>query len=224
MNRSVNILLLVVSFPAMFLLIYNMYQSGIPFVNFETAEIENQYLEYAYLAFAGLILLIAGRRAIHRWVGVGMLRKPERFYWSASIGVERKKQIRVFFIIEAIVALGFSAVCFAIDSRSWSLQLVYALIFAEQIVFILIANNWYRIGISDKALVVADREVNVLYFSGLRRVELHQQTVYFEYIEELQLFFPANAIDKSDFKGFRNALEDKLNRDKVFFSEKFKNY
>jgi hypothetical protein len=64
----------------------------------------------------------------------------------------------------------------------------------------------------------------VLYFSGLRRVEIHQQTVYFEYIEDLQLFFPVNAIDKKDFSSFRNALEDKLNRDKVFFSEKFKNY
>ncbi len=222
MNRSVNILLLVISFPAMFMTIYVGF--GLPIFRLETEALENQVMEYIFLGFAFLLLLIEVRRAVHRWVGVGMLRKPERFYWSAPIGAERKKQVRLFFIIEALVALGFALVCYKLTDKSWPLQVVYALIFAEQMIFLFVANNWYRIGISDKALVVADREVNVLYFSGLRRVEIHQQTVYFEYIEDLQLFFPVNAIDKKDFSSFRNALEDKLNRDKVFFSEKFKNY
>lgn len=222
MNRSVNILLLAISFPAMFLVLY--YGFGLPIFRLETETMEHQLMEYVFMGFASLIFIIAVRRAIHRWVGVGMMRKPERFYWSVPIGAERKKQVKLFFVLEAVIALGLAIACHVITPQAWPMKWVYFSIFVEQMIFIFVAGNWFRIGISDKALVVADREVNVLYFSGLRRVELHQQTVYFEYLEELQLFFPVNAVEKADFEAFRTALEEKVNKEKVFFSEKFKNY
>lgn len=222
MNRTVNILLLVISFPAMFFTIYVSFDLPLTFLNTTAAALP--YKETVFWVFAGLMLILAGRRSVSRWVGVGMLRKPERFDWSAPIGKERKRQVRMYLLIEAFVALGFMLTCYGLTKDSLPLQIAYGLLFVDQLVFFFIANSWYRIGITQKALVVADREVTVLYFSGLRRVELHQQTLYFEYIEDLQLFFPINCIPKQEFSNFRNALESKVNRDKVFFSEKFKNY
>lgn len=220
MNRSVNILLMVLSFPAIFYTIAESFE--MPFLGTSIDSFE--YKEAIYLVLAGLIFLLVARRSVSRWVGVNMLRKPQRFDWSAPIGKERKRQVRLYLVIESIVGLIFMLTCMALSPNSWPLQIVYGLLFLDQLVFFLIANSWYRIGIAPNALVVADREVSVLYYSGLRRVEIHQQTVFFEYIEDLQLSFPITAIAKEDFAAFRNALESKVNRDKVFFSEKFKAY
>jgi hypothetical protein len=220
MNRSVNILLLVLSFPAMFYTIFESFD--MPFLGTTIDSFE--YKDVIYLILAGLLFLLIARRSVARWVGVNMLRKPERFDWSAPIGNERKRQVRLYLVIESLVGLIFMITCFWLSPNSWPLQVVYGVLFLDQLVFFLVANSWYRIGITQKALVVADREVSVLYFSGLRRVEVQQQTIFFEYIEDLQLSFPITAVSKEDFKAFRDALETKLNRDKVFFSEKFKAY
>ncbi|MNE92148.1 hypothetical protein D3C80_1898440 [compost metagenome] len=109
-----------------------------------------------------------------------------------------------------------------LTKESWPIAAVYGLMVLDQLVFLAIAQSWFRVGITHKAVVVADREVRVLYFSGLRRVETHQQTLYFEYIEDLQLFFPINCIPEGKYDEFRTAMEERVNRDRVFFSEGFK--
>jgi hypothetical protein len=167
-------------------------------------------------------LLLIIRRSAQRWVGVGMTRKPERFVWCVEIGKERKRQVRLYLMIEGIVAAVFAYATYVLTPDAWPLTLVYSLMCLDQLLFLLVAPSWFRVGISHKAVVVADREIRVLYFSGLRRVESHQQTVYFEYIEDLQLFFPTNCIPEGSYAAFRDAMTTRVNRDKVFFSEKFK--
>ena len=76
----------------------------------------------------------------------------------------------------------------------------------------------YRVGLSSKALIVCDREVTVVYFTGLRKVSIHQQTVFFDYIKDLQLSFPLDCIQDESKEEFFDLLEDQLDRDKVFFS------
>ena len=71
--------------------------------------------------------------------------------------------------------------------------------------------------LSSKALIVADREVVLLYFKGLRKVTIHQQTVYFDYIKDLQLSFPTNCIEPKDQEAFFELLKAQFNPDKVYF-------
>lgn len=229
MNRSVNILLILFSFPAMFFSIivgfnlpipYQFKLSGDSFLG-DAGEVFPSTALIFYV-LAALLLMIIGRRSVHRWVGVGMTRKPERFDWVTEIGKERKKNVQLFLGMEAVVALSFAIGHAFVTPQSWPLVAVYVFMFVDQLLFMLIAKNWFRVGITQKALVTADREVNVLYFSGLRRVEVHQQTVYFEYIEDLQLFFQVNAIPTEKWTEFKDQLEAHLDRDKVYFSEKFK--
>jgi len=106
--------------------------------------------------------------------------------------------------------------------EAWPIAVVYGIMFLDQFTFLAIAQRWFRVGITHKAVVVADREVRLLFFSGLRRVETHQQTVYFEYIEDLQLSFPINCIPEGKYGEFKTVLEERVNRDRVFFSEGFK--
>lgn len=151
-----------------------------------------------------------------------MSRKPERFVWSVPVGKERQKQVRMYLWIEMIVAAAFMLTTIGLTFEAWPLAMVYGLMFLDQLIFLLIAPKWFRVGITHQAVLISDRELRVLYFSGLRRVEKHQQTIYFEYLEDLQLFFPENCMESKDYPGFREALEAKVNRDKVFFSESFK--
>jgi len=220
MNRSINILLLVISFPAMAFAILVSFDIPLDFLKYSAGQLP--YRDKIFLVFATLLLLLIARRSVSRWTGVSMTRKPERFLWCANIGKERKKQVRLYLIMEAVIAGFFAMVAYGLTPEAWPLALVYALLFLDQLVFLIVAMPWFRVGVTHKAVVVADREVKVLYFSGLRRVEVQQQTLYFEYIEDLQLFFPVNCISEGDYTDFRNTLETRVNRDRVFFSEKFK--
>ena len=77
----------------------------------------------------------------------------------------------------------------------------------------------FRVGLSSKALIVADRDVTLLYFTGLRKVSIHQQTIYFDYIKDLQLSFPLDCIQPEMKDEFFAQLKDQVNTDKVFFSK-----
>lgn len=218
MNRSINSLLLFFSFPAFAFIICIAFD--IHFFNIPLAQLPYKF--HIFVGFATVLLLLIIRRSTSRWVGVFMTRKPERFIWSTPISAERKKQVRLFLLLEAVIAFFATGTAWLLTTESWPIAAVYAIMVLDQLVFLAVAQSWFRVGITHKAVVVADREVRLLFFSGLRRIETHQQTLYFEYIEELQLFFPINCIPEGKYGEFRTALEERVDRDRVFFSEGFK--
>lgn len=222
MNRSINILLLLVSFPAMAFEIIVGFDITNEFVMPEEAEANFRPFLIFTICAVVLFLLIA-RRSFSRWTGVFMTRRPERFIWSTKIGKERMKQVVLFLIMEAVIAGFFTGISYWLTPLAWPITLAYAFLFADQLIFTLVARPWFRVGVTHKAVVVSDRELRILYFSGLRRIETHQQTLYFEYIEDLQLFFPLNCIPEGKHGEFREVVASRVDRDKVFFSEKFRN-
>lgn len=218
MNRSINILLIFFSFPAFAFIIFVAFD--IHFFNIPIAELPFKF--HIFIGIATLLLLLIIRRSVSRWVGVTMTRKPERFLWSTPVSEERKKQVRLFLIIEALIALFCMITVLSLTTEAWPVAVVYGIMVLDQFAFLVFAQSGFRVGITHKAVIVADREVRLLFFSGLRRIETHQQTLYFEYIEDLQLFFPVNCIPEGKYGEFRAALEERVNRDRVFFSEGFK--
>ncbi|MNJ86347.1 hypothetical protein D3C87_38410 [compost metagenome] len=218
MNRSINILLVFFSFPAFAFIICVAFD--IHFFNIPLAELPFKF--HIFIGVATLLLLLIIRRSVSRWVGVSMTRDPERFIWSTPVSEERKKSVRLFLVMEGMLALFAGIAAYVLTKESWPVALVYGIMALDQFAFLAIAQSWFRVGVTHKAVVVADREVRLLFFSGLRRVETHQQTLYFEYIEDLQLFFPVNCIPEGKYGEFRTVLEERINRDRVFFSEGFK--
>ena len=65
---------------------------------------------------------------------------------------------------------------------------------------------------------MADREIILIYFTGLRKVAIHQQTVYFDYINNLQLTFPLDCIEEENKQEFFEGLHKVIDKDRVFFS------
>lgn len=220
MNRSVNILLLLLSIPAMGFVIFMAFDLPLSFLHTTAGTMPQRHA--VLIVIAVLLLLLIVRRSVNRWVGVGMTKKPGRYIWSTEMSRERKKNVRLFLLMEAALAAFFALVCWFLTPESWPMVAVYALMFFDQLIFTFATPKWYRVGVTQKAVVIADRELRVLYFSGLRKIDIQQQTIYFDYIEELQLFFPENCIPEGKYGEFREALKTCINPDRVFLSERFK--
>lgn len=220
MNRAINIFILFFTINVMSFTIVVGFDIHMDILGGNGALLP--YRGKVFLISAILLLALILRRSASRWAGVSMTRKRDRFLWCVDMGQERKSRARMYLIIEAVIAFVFAYAFYTITPEAWPIAVVFALAFLDQLLFILIGVPLFRVGITHKAVVMADRELRVLYFSGLRRIESHQQTIYFEYIQDLQLFFPTNCIPAGDYGQFREVLETRVNRDKVYFSDKFK--
>jgi hypothetical protein len=93
---------------------------------------------------------------------------------------------------------------------------VFALFSLDSIVFVFLGKDKFRVGLSSKAIFVADREIILIYFTGLRKITVHQQTIFFDYINDLQLTFPLNCIREENRPSFFESLDNTVDKDRVF--------
>lgn len=223
MNKFVNILQLLILFPCVLVCIFVGFDLPIDFL--KTSGENLPYKSEIFLGFALLLLIVGLRRSIRRWVGVRMVNQLKRFQWNEKMNESRVKQVFLYQVLESIVHLLFSAAIYALTPEAWVISLVLLLLAIEHLVFGIYGKtgNKFRIGITSKALVIADRDIKVLYFSGLRRITTQQQSVFFEYIQDLQMSFSTSSIADEHREEFREAIAKNVNRDKVFFSDGFKN-
>ena len=102
--------------------------------------------------------------------------------------------------------------------EAWFPALVMLVFSIESIVFLLICSRkLFRIGLSSKAILVADREVILIYLAGLRQVSISQQTVYFDYTNDLQLSFPTDCLLAEEKELFFENLSSLVDKNKVLF-------
>ena len=141
------------------------------------------------------------------------------------MGEGRRKQVFLYQWLEALIMCsgGISLYYVCPDAIAPASALWFGSL--DNLIFMILGQTkkLYRIGLTSKAVVVADREVKVLYLSGLRKVTIHQQTVFFDYIKDLQMTFSLTCIPKEDQVDFKNTLESLVDRDRVFFSDDVKN-
>jgi hypothetical protein len=155
-------------------------------------------------------------------MGMRLVLKTNRFIWNEEVGVERLKRIWVYTGMEAGVYLAVAIALYQLSSFAWLPSVAFSLVFFDNLLFLFIGMllKGFRIGITSKAVIMADRDVQLVYFSGLRKVTIHQDSIYFDYIKELQLHFPLDAIASTNRDVFFEYLESQLDRDKVFVTIK----
>ena len=212
-------LLLVLLFPTMFLTIYVCFDLPIGFLKTTGA-----HLPYKFELFLGLGLLlfvINLRRSIRRWMGMRIVSKKKKFKWNAPVSASRKKRVITYLLLESLVMSFVGLALYRLSDQAWMPAIAFLFGATDNIIFAIIGikRNLYRIGLSSKALIVADRDVTLLYFTGLRKVSIHQQSIYFDYIKGLQLSFPSDCIEEENRSEFFELLEAQLDKDRVFFSK-----
>jgi hypothetical protein len=215
MNSFINLLLLVLSLPALLFSVFVGFDLPIDFLN--TTGKRLTFSTEVYLGLGLLLLIIGLRRSIRRWMGVAMVKQVGKFVWNAPISKTRRLRVFVYNSIEGVVFLSLAFAHWFLTPAALFVLLVYLILALDSFLFILLNQTNFRVGLSSKAILVADREVLLIYLNGLRKVSVSQQTVYFDYSENLQLSFPLDCIEEQQKANFFAALEAQIDRDRVLF-------
>ena len=179
------------------------------------------YKEEIFLGLGIVIFLLILRRSIRRWMGMRIVNQVKRFKWNKEVSRDRVKRVMTYQILEALIMSWVAAGLYVLTPLAIVPAIAFGIGVLDNLIFAIVGRNKkFRVGVSSKAVIVADREVTLLYFTGLRKISTHQQTLYFDYIKGLQLRFPTNCIDPAERDEFNEALEAQIDRDRVFFSKK----
>lgn len=216
MNSFINVLLLVVTFPTMLLSVFVGFDLPIDFLNTTGAN-----LLYRFEVFLGLgmvFAIISLRRSVRRWMGVFMTAKTSKFAWNGAISRERKQRVILYTSIESIVLFFLAMSYYYVTKEAIFISGVLVFFALESMLFLVInVKNNFRVGVTSKAVLVSDREIILIYLAGLRKVSISQQTVYFDYIQDLQLSFPIDCVEEAERSTFFTSLEAQLDPNRVLF-------
>lgn len=224
MNKFINILLLLILFPVIALAIIIGFDVPVEFMKTTGAFLP--YKLETFACFAAVILIIGARRSIRRWMGLRMVNQLGRFQWNAPMAKNRYKQSVLYLMLESLLHLVIAYALFVLCAEAWPVVIVLSVLAMDHVFFAFLGSKkqLFRVGITSKAILVADRDLKAVYFSGLRKVSKHQQSLFFDYIKDLQIAFPSDCISESDRETFKTILAQNLDRDTVFFSESFKSF
>ena len=217
MNSFINVILLVVSLPTFLLTIFVGYDLPIESLRMQATEIP--YLPYIFLGLAAVLFVLSLRRTLRRWSGLYLVNQRSKYVFNAEIKIERKKRVVVYTVLESVILAYLGYAYTAITPLAIAPSIVMYVFSVEGMMFLsygLLAKK-FRVGITSKAVLVADREVSVLYFSGLRQISISQQTVYFEYIGNLQMNFPVDCLDGQNKSDFFETLRGQVDENRVLF-------
>ena len=220
MNKFFNALLLFFLFPTMALAIFVGFDLPIEILKVSGASLP--YRKEAFLVLGLILLIINLRRSIRRWMGMRLITQTSKFKWNVQISKERKQRVIVYTLLEAMVFGFVGSALYQVCSEAFLPAIAFWFATVDNLIFILFGSirNTFRIGLTSKAIVFSDRDVQLIYFSGLRKVEIHQLSIYFDYIKELQLIIPLDSVPDESKKEFFEAIEASVNKDKVFFQVK----
>jgi hypothetical protein len=171
-----------------------------------------------FLGLGLLYAIISLRRSVRRWMGVFMTSKTAKFAWNGKISRERKQRVILYTSIESIVMIFLAFSYNYVSEQTLFISAVLVFFAIESLVFLIVnVKNNFRVGVTSKAILVSDREIILIYLAGLRKVSVSQQTVYFDYIQELQLSFPIDCVEASERTTFFTSLEAQLDPNRVLF-------
>lgn len=204
---------------------------GIPFAiaiglneDFKFFGIEIQGEEYPYknITFgiiAAAIFLLGILKASKKWLGLYTIKQKNRFQFHTPLSKERKKRVLLYGVIELVFFLIFAFTYFFFTLESIFISIVLFLIAIEHLLNLIIGigQNNFGVGLSKKAIIRVDREIDVLYFKGLQKITKHQQTLYFDYVNDLVLHIPLNTIPDTEKAKFFELLEKVNSKDKVYY-------
>jgi hypothetical protein len=213
---------MLISFPALALTVYVGFDLPIEFL--KTTGNNLPFKGEIFLGFGAILLIVGGRRSMRRWMGMRMVSQISRFQWNQPMGKTRIRQANMYLNLEALMHLFLAIGTYTVTPQALPISAVYLILGLDHLLFEIYgtSRNKFRVGITKNAIVVADRDVKIIYFSGLRRVSTHQQSLFFDYIKELQIAIPIDTIAAENRASFRETVEQIVDRDKVFFSEGFK--
>lgn len=221
MNRFINAVLLFVLFPTMLITILVGFDISIDMFKIRTTGAQLPYRFEILLGLGLFILIVNVRRSVRRWMGMRLVNQIGKFKWNQPMSDERVKRVRTYNFLEGFVMFFIAITLYVVSPEAWMPAIGFTFCTVDNIIFTIVGvqGKRFRAGITSKAVITADRDVNLVYFSGLRKVTIHQQSMFFDYIKSLQLSFPIDCVKEEERDAFFEVLESQLDRDKVFITK-----
>lgn len=191
----------------------------VPIDSFGITGQEIPYKSSVFLIGAFLCFLFHFFRSLKRWTSLYIVNKKNQFKWSVKIGSGRKKRTITYTTIEILFMLILSFAFYKLTPVSIAISLTLLISALDSFCFLIYGLNKFKIIVSSKAVFISDREVYSLYFKGLRKISIHQQSVYFDYIKGIQLHFPLDCFEEKDVSSFLNTINNLIDKDRVYFSK-----
>lgn len=217
MNKFFNVLLLLVFFPTMLLAIIVGFD--IPLTSLHTSGANLMYRREAFLVLGIFLLFITIRRSVRRWVALRLVNQLPKYKWNTAVSTSRIQRIYTYNSLEAVVMLTAGYGVYYLTEEAWMpfVSLVIGALDTLFFAFYGAAAKKFRVGITTKALLAGDRDVALIYFKGLRRVSVQQQTIFFDFKDDLHLRFPLDLIPEEKRSEFFKELKSCVDETKVYF-------
>ena len=228
MNRTINI------FSGIALLLLFVLLSAVIF-DFSISNISLRGLPLKFEIFTGIafvIFLLGLVRAKRRWQGVRDMKNYKNFVFSKQASAKSLKFASLFSVLE-ILGMGFGLL-YAANlyqvSPDYVLPIIIVLgvLILESIIFFIKLSGKgesFKYGIDDQVVAYFVREMNLIYYKGLLKVELYQKDmINFQYKNDLNIIFPTNVIDKEDRAEFRDQLIKILEDKNVYIDDAFRTW
>ena len=218
MNKFINATLFFIFLPTMAFTIVVGFD--LPLESFGTSGAQLEFRDEILLFFGIVVFLINLRRSVRRWMGMRIVNQLKKFKWNVPVSSERKKRVQVYTLMEVFVFSALAYGLYWVSVEAWAPALGFLFGAIDGLVFTIFGSfkNRFRIGVTSKAIVSGDRDVALVYFQGLRKISIHQDSIYFDYIKKLQLSIPVDCIPSSERETFFKTLEAQVDQNKVFIT------
>lgn len=217
MNKFFNALLLVVFFPTMLLSIIVGFDIPLAFIHTSGANLE--YSKEIFLGLGLFLLLINVRRSTRRWVAVRLVNQLPKYKWNTVVSKDRIKRVYTYNFLEALVLFSAGYGVYSLTPEAWMPFIGLAAGALDGVFFVVYGakTDKFRVGLTSKALLAGDRDVSLIYFKGLRRVSVQQQTIFFDFKDELQHRFSIDLIPREKREEFFRELKSSVDETRVYF-------
>lgn len=218
MNRFYNAALLAIGFPTLFFAIYVGFD--LPLGIFNSSGAILPFRGEIFLVLGLLIAIINVRRSVRRWTGLRLVGQVQEYRWNESVSKDRITRVWLYNFLEALVMAVMAYAIYKVSPEAWFPACAYLICTVDNILFTIVgaSGKKFRVGLTAKAVLVSDRDVEVIYFSGLRKIEKQQDSLFFIYRDGMQLNFPLNCIQEENKPEFFKHLREVVDKDKVYIA------
>jgi hypothetical protein len=190
-----------------------------------------------FTSFAVLVLILGAIRIRRKWQGANDMKKFKRFAFERKLSRSSLNLSVVHTVLESIfmgvIIYFFSRIAELSPEFVYPMIAVIAILLLESLVFLMTlikGGKAFKLGIDKKVVAYYNREMHLFYFTGLKRIELYQNMVNFQYRDDLNLLMPLDILNNEDRVAFRDALIELLegiNADKrekfIYIDDAFRN-
>jgi hypothetical protein len=191
-----------------------------------------KYKQEIFTAIAILVFLLGLIRIQRRYQGIKDMKRYAKFHFSIPVSTRHRNYGFVICLIEAVFMIAAIGACLLFINLEPAyvipMMVVLSLLASESVIFgfaLKRGGQAFRIGFDDSVIAAFDREMNLFYYEGLKKVDLHQNDlISFSYIDDLDLPLQTAIIDSHDRKAFRDALVEKLESKNIYVGDSLRNW